>query len=364
MSERSVSENRKLWEAAEKAAEKAVAEAKEKSAEEKRKQKKRVVKLCLLMMLIAFVIVFTGIAWFAMNREAGTSGMGVKAKGQSFEITNISGSRDGIFKNPFHDEVHEDGALYWQMTSTNNLKNYDESVDEDHPGDQGIHPGTEGVISFNVIPKKDSVNLNFDFEIIGYQESNIDVNNTSDDDTDDRLVMTPLSELSGGEGSTAQNLLNGHILLFEHRSGTPGNYVYSKPICSNADMHRIMNRTVTKNNENEASQIDIYWVWPNTLSTIVDASASGVSTSPFCIDNDAYQYNSYTAVKTNVETYPHYYLKGASSSDNISAENDIGAHYSYYGDMYDQGDNEIGMRVHYMLIKLSVTEGTAGGGGS
>ena len=330
---------------------------------EKEKKKRRFVafiKAFSMMLLALVVLVFAGIAWFAMNKETETNGMGIKSAGPSFEITQIEGS-DGIFKNPYHIAVHEEGALYWQMTATNNLVNYNPATGEEDPGDQGIHPGSEGVISFNVIPKTDSVTLNFDFETIGYQASYIDVNNTPADDTDDQLVMTPLSDLSGGEGLPAQNLLNGHFLLFEHRSGTPGNYVYSTPICSGADMHRIMNRTVT--GKDTATPIDIYWVWPNTLSKIVNASASGITTLPFCEDDDEYDYDSYTAITGNVKSYPHYYLKGASSSDVVTPEY-IGSHYSYYGDMYDQGDNEIGMRVHYLLIKLSVTEGTTGGGGS
>ena len=61
MSERSVGENNKLWEAAEKIAEKAVLNAKIENAEERRKQKKRIVKLCLLMTFIALIIVFASI---------------------------------------------------------------------------------------------------------------------------------------------------------------------------------------------------------------------------------------------------------------------------------------------------------------
>lgn len=61
MSERSVSENNKLWEAAERVAEEVVAAKKIESIEERRKQKKRVVKLVLLMMLIALITVFASI---------------------------------------------------------------------------------------------------------------------------------------------------------------------------------------------------------------------------------------------------------------------------------------------------------------
>ena len=334
----------------------------EQSDEEGRKKVlANLIKTMSMVIIALALLIFVGIAWFTMNENVGTSGMGVKVAGQNFEISMLSGSSDGIFKDPYHIAVHEDEALYWGMTSTNNLINYNEPVEHedpepDDPGDQGIHPGKEGVISFIVTPMTDSVTLDFDFEIIGYQASYNDVNNTPDNDKDDELVMTALSDLPGGDGIAAQNLLNGHILLFEHRTGTAGNYVYSTPICSNAQMHRIMNRTITTQ-----TQIDIYWVWPNTLSTIVDVRSAGITTVPFCQDNDSFGYDSYTAITNNVTTYPNYYLKGVTGTVSTS---DIAIYYTSYGDMYDQGDNEIGMRVNYILIKLSVTEGTAGGSGS
>lgn len=97
--------------------------------------------------------------------------MGVKSASSNFEITNISGSKEGIFTDPYHVAVHEEEALYWQMTATNNLINYNEPTYDENdemtdPGDQGLHPGTEGVISFNVsddnvvMPKYPYVNVN------------------------------------------------------------------------------------------------------------------------------------------------------------------------------------------------------------
>ena len=61
MSERTVSENNKLWETAEKIAQQVVAEKKAESEEERRKQKKRVIKLLLLLVLIALIIVFASV---------------------------------------------------------------------------------------------------------------------------------------------------------------------------------------------------------------------------------------------------------------------------------------------------------------
>ena len=61
MSEITVSENNKLWEAAEKMAEKAVANTKAENEEERRKQKKRLTKIILMMVLIALIMIFASI---------------------------------------------------------------------------------------------------------------------------------------------------------------------------------------------------------------------------------------------------------------------------------------------------------------
>lgn len=321
--------------------------------------------------VFAFIVwVFATAAWFSSNSDVSGSGMGVSISADKFEITMLSGSRDGIFNDIYTNNGVGDGnALVWKMTADNNLENYNEPQYNENnvltsAGDLGLHPGTEGVISFYVTPKVDSVNLDFDFEILGYQASYNDVNNTPDNKNDDVLVLTALSDLPNGDGTSPMNLLNGHILLFEKRttisaSGvTPVVYSYSDPILSDEDMHRIMHRTIS--GRSTQNQVNIYWVWPNTLSTLIDArSFTGITTAPFCSGT------SYNAINANFRAYPLYYLRNYNGSSTISDSdyNDIIAHYDIYGDMYDQGDNELGMSVSYLLIKLSVTEGTAAGGG-
>ena len=310
------------------------------------------IKLVSLLVLSAAILIFASIAWFTMNGEVGNGGMDVTVARSNFEITMLSGSRDGIYKD-VHKEVHDESALYWEMTASNNLINYE-------PGDQGIKPGSWGEISFNVIPKVENLNLKFDFEVIGYHMLTTNDNGTPDDPTDDTKKLTALTDLPDHSGDVAQIILNGHILLFENRTvtGESGSEVitYSDPILSDDDMHRVFYKAVS--GIGTENPVNIYWVWPNTLSTLVDARAhSGITTVPFCSGV------SYMAVTGNIVSFPHYYLKGASSSDRILIS-DIVARYDTYGDMYDQGDNEIGMRVNYVLIKLTVSEGTAGGGGS
>ena len=141
------------------------------------------------------------------------------------------------------------------------------------------------------------------------------------------------------------------------------------------------------------NQVDIYWVWPNTLSNIVDATSCEkmvVIETPFTSGND------YSAIVTNIETYPEYYLKmdgenstngsgtntgnssGSSNTGNSSGSSNgsgttgpgevsravIARDYDIYGDYYDQADNDIGMGVNFILLKMSVSENPTSSSGS
>ena len=67
---------------------------------------------------------------------------------------------------------------------------------------------------------------------------------------------------------------------------------------------------------------------------------------------------------TNIRAYPDYYCKGVSRPANAGAmlsEPTIVTDYDKYGDYYDQADNDIGMGVNFILLKLSVSEVSSAG---
>ena len=184
--------------------------------------------------------------------------------------------------------------------------------------------------------------------------------------------------------------LNGHILLFEEKSvetvtvdgGTTSRNVYSGLIASDSDMKRVLSKKIT--GANTQQQITIYWVWPETLSTLVDARACQKMTIeqvPFTAVEDAK--NTRTAILQNIQNYPQYYLKNVTRTVTAGENNteivtytvkdntvnelsstEIATNYDVYGDLYDQVDNEIGMSVQYLLLKMHVTEHTTANDGS
>ena len=349
----------------------------------------KIIKLASVFLLSLILLIFACIAWFTMSRETGSEGVQMASQGMNYEIVSLSDGNNGLYYDDYHSLVKSSDAMVWQMTAESNMDNYEiaqsgsasneSGSDEEEEIEYGIHPGSQGVISFYVIPKIAHINLDFRFEIIGYLAS-------EDEDTGE-IEMTKLDSTAG-----PARYLNGHILLFEQRTKIGNTYTYSKPILSNEDMLRVM-ESKSYTGIGTKNQVDIYWVWPNTLSNIVDATSCEkmvVIETPFTSGND------YSAIVTNVETYPEYYLKmdgensingsgtntgnssGSSNTGNSSGSSNgsgtggpgevtravIARDYDIYGDYYDQADNDIGMGVNFILLKMSVSENPTSSSGS
>ncbi len=348
MSERTVSENNKIWEAAKKIAEQAVSEKKAESEEERRKHKKRIIKICLLMLLIVLIMIFASIAWFAMNKQTGADGMGVKIKGKSFDLLTMSsddtGNNKGAYYDPYHQAIHNDdsqGYDVWLVDSSSNVNNYASSGTD--PKTLGIEPGSHGVISFYIRPYRD-VTVDLAFQTIGYKAQTSFVNEQQ------VVTMTALSS----EPREPACYLNGHVLLFE---GKTGNH-YNGLIPTDENGKRKFSRTFAADGSfdtdtngdgtNDAYKVDIYWVWAETLDTLVyNENSSAV----LLCDKDAAaaqgEVNDYTKVVNNICEYPQYYLNGYSQETTYTEQTIVGRNA-----MYNDADQEIGMNVEYVLLRL------------
>ncbi|MBE6869577.1 MAG: hypothetical protein E7494_12610 [Ruminococcus albus] len=322
--------------------------------ERKKMQKAALIKMGAMLVLSAIMLIFSSIAWFTSNSENTVNGMKVTVKGSNYQIMVLDDGSDGQYYTNYHSYVQDPSAVVWQMKAANNMGNYNDTATN-----PGIKPGSYGMVSFYVKPLVDSVDLSFNFELLGYKYDKDAVNAA------DRMQLLDSDE-------SPALFLNGHILLFEERTGeTEDDFVYSKPILSNEDMQRVISKNTYTRKANDApTQVDIYWVWPTTLSKVIDARGCtkiSVTEEPFT-NKTAYSEQSstsaYSEVVDNIRAYPDYYCKGVSRPENANDRldpNDIVKDYDKYGDYYDQADNDIGMGVNYILLKLSVSEVTSAG---
>ena len=285
----------------------------------------------LILLGSATIVVLIGVltmAWFASNTAVKGTNMRVTVQGPNYEISCLTGGSDGLYYSNYHSKVKDTNALVWQMTSTNKMDNYGGT-------DAGIEPGSHGVISFWVTPKVKDLQLTFTLETVGYfSETN-----------DGVVTMNEISNVS------LKNYLNGHLLFFEDYDSPTG--YYSGLIASDSNMHRSFTKSFEDEEVNTAVPVNIYWVWPKNLSNLVNAyDGANITTRPMFDTSGA----TYTAILDNISAYPQYYFKG-SITDALS-ENYLKTNYATYGSLYDGADNDIGAGVEFLLLKMSVSDGS------
>lgn len=298
---------------------------------EKVLRKNALTKLAVMGVFTAAIIAFQSIAWFTMNREVDGTGMEMAAQGTNYTLEMI-GDSNGLYYDDFHSKVIDSDSVIWTMSPADatgmeqNFGNYTQAEDN------GIYPGCSGCISFNIIPNADSeISLNFSFEVLGY---NSELNENSE------VVM---NQLNSEEDADVINYLNGHILLFENYDKNTGKY--SNLIQTSEDMNRVMTKKFQ--GINKQNKVDIYWIWPLTLSNLIKADES---TDLICSESDI------TNIENFIVSYPQYFMRGITVDENSLLNADmIKNNYTLYGGKYDQADNIIGVRVRYLRLKMKIS---------
>ena len=306
-------------------------------------KRKFIVMLAAMGVFVGAILVFKSVAWFTNNKNSSGDGMYMVAEGAPYDIVCLDDNKENIFQS-VHDLIKTDDTAVWQMTAQNNMENYDDN-------DEGLAPGSFGMVSFYVKPHDTSIDLNLTFELTGYEYLSNATEGTN------KLIAVD-DELQG--------YLNGHILLFQKRTEVINEatkeveYIYSEPVLPDGTASRFINKKFLKENEN--TPVNIYWVWPKTLSTLVDASSNEyVGVKPFCEGED------YKKICNDILTYPGKYLyeyageQGEEGNDITLTEKLIAEKYDKYGDLYDRADNQIGMNVDYITLKMSTEESPSQG---
>ena len=324
-------------------------EEEEEIREARRNRKKSFLKLMAMALSIVLAVFFATIAWFTMNRETSAGGMSIKSKGRSFDLITLSDDntyKNSVYYNPYHSAIREnetEGYDIWLVDSSSNINNYSASGNDD--GTLGIEPGSSGTIKFYIKPYED-VTVSFSFQTIGYRAQTTTAGGQT------TVTMVALSSAAGRPAC----FLNGHVLLFEHQDSTT--HFYSGLIPTGSDGKRTFTRYFELNGSydadtdgdgtNDAYEVEIHWIWPITLDTLVYNSASAAT---MLCDKDAVvgegETNDYNRVVNNICTYPQYYLNGYSTTTTYTETMLVGRNA-----MYNDADQEIGMNIDYVLVRL------------
>lgn len=288
------------------------------------------ISVLVFLFSLGALVSFT-VAWFSSGRANDLTDFEMMAVSDAYEISSVANGNNGKYYDDYYMVVREQNkadALVWQMTENANLNNYDDN-------DDGIEPGSNGKISFVVTPKVDSIGLTFQLEVVGYVCGN---------GADQSIVMTEVAR------SDIQNYLNGHILLFKDYN----NGMYSNLIAS--DESGVHSFDWTFNGKNIPTTINIYWVWPEHLSNLVNVYENAEDGSEhFFLESES---DSYNAMIQNICAFPQYYFWMNATGEALQnlTEQKIVNSYSTYGGLYDSADNEIGVGVDYLLVRMTVSE--------
>lgn len=356
------------------------AEEVEDEQELRRNRKKSFIKLMAITISLIIAIIIGTIAWFSMNKETSTSGMGVKAGGPSFELAvagnnigSISYSGTGVLSTNYTGTALNDfqtgpnapdgqsgtynkstggsGTFYATGGSSDVIKWRLESEYDRY--DDGLGPDSQGSFTFYVVPKvSGSLTVKFSLALEGYAA---EVNQNEDKSWN----VSDLAKIESGDtGYDAVTYLNSHFLFFENRANTGTEqkpvYVYSDLI-DKAEFEKTFNNCVV----DQVIPVTIYWIWPNTIAQMSCVAENGNVATASGTVSDLQQY-----VVDNASNL----LKGISQADAMTYmadENTEGDETTYSFDSakattnlitlsngYNKADSSIGTTVKYFLLVL------------
>lgn len=179
-----------------------------------------------IVIAAAIVMIALSIAWFVSNTKVDATGVQISAAGSEFDLAaakadtvapavRSAGAYASLLTVPEGSEVTKQDkkllstggsntSISWAITNDSNMQN---------KTDQGIEPGSSGSMTFYIISHKDgplSVKLNL--TLTGYQVEGWDPSAATKKGADDTSTVT-VKSLKEAD-STAQQLLEGHVLLF------------------------------------------------------------------------------------------------------------------------------------------------------
>lgn len=233
----------------------------DKILEEIQQDKKKLKKSSVLAFAALIAIIALGIAWFVMNnRVKGGSGEISAMDDTPFLLASV-----GDRQQPEVTYLKDDSGK--NILTAGNTKNYEEYINVktgihekvkktyytgtsglawNLRGQQSFQPGKGGTLEFYVIPKKDNLtSLTITLTTEGYQkESNG-------------------SKASKVTNANIQNLISGHILLFENLDdeyGYTGRLGEKNELTVKAPKDAETGKTVFQ--KNVPYKVTVYWVWP------------------------------------------------------------------------------------------------------
>ena len=302
------------------------------------KKEKRELLMQVLAVVLSGVFAITlgvvSFAWFSMNSTLEHSGMRVAVSTESVDILIERNTSE--YESGYEGIVGESGL---KATLADNEYSFVYTDSDDYPllayelvvaeatyeNKKYLVPGAYGSMTFYIRPKTghDGETVYFSMNFDGYA----DVYEENSETATIRPVTKP----------TVCNLLKGHILFFEGRTGASyANFVYSDQI-TGGGFHYDMSQhsKCTDPGKTDLYEVTLYWEWPITYYAIHDdlSTESPEVTRKYPVETGAY-----------MTAHPNYFYPPSVSPVTDEEKSDA----------YNDGDQLIGDNVNYFVVRFSI----------
>lgn len=317
--------------------------------------RKRLLQSALLAVTALIAVCAVGIAWFVNNSRVTGSGVQVQTSGPPFELASVgstpvpteSGATSGesyTTNNVIYSATTGAKTLVtWLVDANSNLRN--------HAPATGLQPGTNGKLTFYVIPKQENLGaVNCSFEVIPYGDAAAGATETITIN-DKRYAPLPTE-------SRASALLQGHLLFFAGYNAS--NNTYATRLTADTPFKSTdLDATQGEMKTTDPVPFTIYWIWPEQFKQYADTGTNHLFAAPGEAGSD---YNKLIAdINANKGKYfaddtPSYAVPNTvpEVSHGMSSYN-----LDQCSSFYNNADQCLGSTVKYLMLRLSVTEGGA-----
>ena len=248
-------------------------------------------KTGIFVLAAVIAVLVLGIAWFVSNNKVLIDGMRIRSAGSDFELA-APGTKAGNWDSSFLQELPTGDVQTSKDVSfmvTDNSRNsiswaVNDSSNMGNNTNKGINPGSKGELTFYIVSKREgtlSISLN--------------------------LAFTGLTSGNGTLSPDAQQLLEGHLLLFagydETKKAYKGwisedadpwemtlSYKKKDEEAVSASLTRGSDGTLTWSSEVEKDQlypITIYWIWPEILGEYLFKNQTYLGNHPVLFPEDS-----------------------------------------------------------------------------
>ena len=337
-------------------------------------RKKAIISLykAFSVMILAFaLLIFVSVAWFTMNENIGTNGMGIKSQAAMFELrtSDSVGIYDDYITSKIDSGYTDDSEtglsdkIIWQLTKGNtdetltqgNINNIYlqpgsptaaemREIQKIDSASYGLSPGDYGTLKFIIVPYVDSVDTTIKTSITCYKTDYY----TTGENAGYQKDVFELMDEEDLEEAEAIMFTQSHI-MFYYKDGQNNCHLINEEGFEELD--------ITTNRE-----ITLYWVWPEKLRNILELDINGLDTSGarelrmYLLKNPEKFLAKYSEESSTVFDP----IRIASDADESAAQskaNEIMASntsYNPWGARYNNADQIIGDDVGYIFVETVV----------